>query len=548
MSVRLLRVWLSVHPDHEQVACSVGECGRRTPRRCLDDVVASRNSNGSIASDRASGLLLHVSSLPGRFGIGDLGPAAHDFVSLLAETGQRYWQVLPLVPIGPGNSPYLSVSTFACNVFLMSPEALRDRGLIDARSVAEAEVEATSRVDYRLVAEHKIGLLRQAAANFAERADVRQKAQFAAFKDRHGPRWLDDFALFSVLRAETRSPWPDWPEGLARRHVPTLRRASAEFAYQIENEKVLQFLLFEQWSELRALAHQEAVHIVGDMPLYVGHDSADVWANPDLFQLDADGHPVVVSGVPPDYFSDTGQRWGTPIYDWDEMAARGFDWWRSRMRRAVDLFDVVRFDHFRGVAGYWAIPSENETAVDGTWEGGPGDRLLAAIEDELGGMPLLAEDLGVITEDVIALRDRFGLPGMRVAQFGFDDAPDSKLHHPDAYPENVWGYTGTHDNDTTLGWFWEGSPLPRVDRLDRRRRRLYKQTEGDVVWGLVEMVARSKARTSIFPVQDILELGSEARMNMPGTESGNWEWRLLPGQLDDRAMTRLAEVTSDVGR
>lgn len=510
--------------------------------------MSSRDPNRSIARERASGLLLHISSLPGRFGIGDLGSAAHDFVTLLAGARQRYWQVLPVVPIGPGNSPYLSASTFAGNVLLISPESLRDRGLLDAGSLAEAELTTGNRVDYSLVSKTKMQLLHAAAANFSDRADTEQKDQLDAFRNENGPRWLDDFALFAVLRDRLKTSWTSWPEDLAQRDVSAIRSARSELAAEIQIEELLQFFFFEQWGELKTEAHRRGVQIVGDMPLYVGHNSADVWANPDLFLLDADGHPVVVSGVPPDYFSETGQRWGTPIYDWGEMAARGFDWWRSRMRRAIDQFDVVRFDHFRGVAGYWAIPAENETAVDGTWERGPGDRLLAAIEDELGGMPLLAEDLGVITEDVIALRDRFDLPGMRVAQFGFDDAPDSGLHHPDVYPQHVWGYTGTHDNDTTLGWFWEGNPGRQVDRLDRRRRKLYQSTDGDIAWGLVEMVAQSKAMTCIFPVQDVLELGSEARMNTPGTGSGNWDWRLLPGQLDDGALSRLADVTSNAGR
>lgn len=510
--------------------------------------VASPELNGSTAEGRASGLLLHVSSLPSRYGIGDLGPSAYAFVSLLAGAGQRYWQVLPLVPIGPGNSPYLSASTFASNVLLISPESLRDRGLLDGISMAGAELAATTRVDYGLVAETKLPLLHEAAASFSDRADPEQRRRFAAFRKEHGPRWLDDFALFTVLTDQIGTSWTDWPGGLARRRAPEIRRAETEFNREIESEKVLQFLFFEQWAELRTAASKQGVQIVGDMPLYVGQDSADVWAHPELFLLDAGGQPFVVSGVPPDYFSETGQRWGTPIYDWDEMVARNFEWWRSRMRRAFGLFDLVRFDHFRGIAGYWAIPSDNATAVEGTWEEAPGERLLAAIADELGALPLLAEDLGVITEDVIALRDRFGLPGMRVAQFGFDDAPDSELHHPGAYPENVWGYTGTHDNDTTFGWFWSQNPERGEGSLDLRRRLLYQETGGDVVWGLIEMVASSRARTSIFPVQDILELGTEARMNFPGTASDNWEWRLLPGQLDDETMARLADVTRETGR
>ncbi|HEY7824071.1 MAG TPA: 4-alpha-glucanotransferase, partial [Acidimicrobiia bacterium] len=316
----------------------------------------------------------------------------------------------------------------------------------------------------------------------------------------------------------------------------------------IETSRVIQFLFLEQWQALRRAAHEVGVVIVGDLPLYVAHDSADVWANPDLFRLDAEGNPTVVAGVPPDYFSETGQRWGNPIYDWEEMAVRDYTWWKTRVHHALSRFDWLRIDHFRGLAGYWEIPASEPTAVNGQWRPGPADDLLGALGDELGGLPVIAEDLGVITDDVIALRDGYGLPGMRVAQFGFDVKSDTATHHPRNYPENVWAYTGTHDNDTTLGWFWEGNPRHRVWRLDRRRRSLYRKLGGDIPWGLVEMVSRSRAKTSIFPVQDILGLGTEARMNVPGTTSGNWEWRLRTGQLTDTTLERLRGLTAASGR
>jgi 4-alpha-glucanotransferase len=517
-------------------------------RVCLHDVLASPTSNGSNTAERASGVLLHLTSLPGRFGVGDLGPAANELVSLLASAGQRYWQALPLVPIGPGNSPYLSPSAFAGNVLLISPDRLFDQGLIDAVSLGASELPESSRVDYGAVMETKLRLLHETASSFVSRADPDQRLRYDGFVDEQGPRWLDDFALFAALRDRTPTSWIEWPEGLARRDPEAMGRARVELGSEIETERVLQFLFFEQWEDLRRAANRSGIQIVGDLPLYVGHDSADVWAHPDLFLLDAEGRPTVVSGVPPDYFSKTGQRWGTPIYDWDHMESRGFGWWISRMRHATGLFDLVRLDHFRGVAGYWAVPGRSETAIEGSWQQGPGDKLLTAIEGDLGDLPVIAEDLGVITEDVIALRDRFDLPGMRVAQFGFDNAPDSHLHRPASFPERVWGYTGTHDNDTTLGWFWAGNPKRRRLRLNRRRRRLYRATGGKVVSGLVEMVSASKARTCIFPIQDILELGSEARMNTPGTEKGNWAWRLRTGQLDDEAISRLAEVTRVNGR
>jgi 4-alpha-glucanotransferase len=452
-------------------------------------------------------------------------------------------------PTGFGNSPYSSLSTFAGNPLLIGPQLLYESGLIDRDDRDSVEVPETGRVDYGAVYAWKPTLLAKAAASFRRRADPARLERFAAFTEREGPRWLDDYSLYTALKdAHGGRPWTDWAPELARRHPDALARAGSDLSEVVEANRVIQFLFFEQWQALRATCREAGVEIVGDLPLYVAPDSADVWANPDLFLLDDDGEPRLVAGVPPDYFSDTGQRWGNPIFDWEEMAADGFSWWRARVGHALSLFDWLRIDHFRGIAGYWGIPASEPTAVNGEWLPGPGAALLAAIRDEMGGLPIIAEDLGVITDDVIALRDGFALPGMRVAQFGFDVAPDSAIHHPDRFPEKVWAYTGTHDNNTTKGWFWEGNPRHRVWRLRGGRANLYRAVKGRIPWGLVEMVSRSRAMTSVFPVQDILGLDAEARMNTPGTTSGNWEWRLRSGELGDEPLARLADLTRESDR
>jgi 4-alpha-glucanotransferase len=503
----------------------------------------------SNAERRSSGLLLHVTSLPGRSGIGDLGPEAHRFVSRLAAAGQTFWQTLPIGPTGYGNSPYSSPSTFAGNPLLVNPEGLVEDGLVDEGEVDRIAVSDNGWVDYAAVYPEKRRLIHEAAAKFSTRADAEIRQRYDDFRDREGPRWLDDYSVYAALKdAHRGKAWTDWDPELASRDPAALRQARRELEEKIETNRVVQFLFFEQWEMLRQTAADHGVEIVGDLPLYVAHDSADVWANPNLFRLDAEREPTVVAGVPPDYFSETGQRWGNPIFDWEAMAESDYSWWRARVRHAISLFDRVRIDHFRGIAGYWEIPASEPTAVNGRWQPGPGDHLLEAIRSDLGELPFIAEDLGVITDDVVALRDSFGLPGMRVAQFGFDTVSDSATHHPDGYPERVWAYTGTHDNDTTVGWFWKENPRRWVWRLDKSRRRLYRRVGGEIPWGLVEMVSQSRAMTSIFPVQDILGLGTEARMNTPGTTQGNWEWRLRTGQLTDDALERLRDLTALTGR
>lgn len=503
-------------------------------------------SGGSSAKPRRSGLLLHLSSLPSRYAIGDLGATAHQFIDQLAASGQSYWQMLPIGPTGYGNSPYQLLSTFAGNPMLLSVDKLLEDGLID--DAGRLETPPSDRVDFSLVFGHKPGLVRQAAHAFRNQPGE-DAERFERFRTEHRSVWLDDFSLFEALKqSHGERPWCQWDEGVAVGDPGELSSARDRLSEEIELNEIVQFLFFEQWRELRDHAKDAGIALVGDLPLYLAHDSADVWANRDLFQLDATGSPVVVAGVPPDYFSVTGQRWGNPIYDWSKMADRGYRWWKSRVRHALALFDVVRIDHFRGIAGYWEIPAAEPTAVNGRWRPGPSYDLMEAIGGDTISGSIVAEDLGVITEDVIALRERYHLPGMRVAQFGYDDAPDAPIHVPGAYPVDVWGYTGTHDNDTTEGWFWTANPDHDPGLLDPRRRSLFDEVGEHIAWGLIEMVADSKAQTSIFPVQDILGLGSEARMNTPGTVEGNWEWRLGKDLLTEDALSRLRDVTESTGR
>jgi 4-alpha-glucanotransferase len=495
---------------------------------------------------RASGLLLHITSLPGEYGIGDLGPEAYRFADQLAQAGQRYWQLLPVGPTVSANSPYSTSSTFGGNPLLISPDLLHDGGLVDGEQLEEMQMLNVGRVDYPTARANKMSALRRAATRFPDRADQVTVERFEAFRAEHGPVWLDDFCLYTALRDSL--PARAIPAKAEAVHDGVVDASLSHLDAEVESHRVVQFLFFEQWQALRETCRSVGVEIVGDLPLYVALDSADVWAHPDGFLLDTEGSPTVVAGVPPDYFSEAGQRWGNPIYDWRAMARSDFTWWRARVRHALSMFDVVRIDHFRGIAGYWEIPVNEATAVSGRWQPGPGAALLAALEDEIGELLLIAEDLGVITSDVDALRDEFGLPGMRVAQFGFDPGPEPPIHHPDQYPENVWAYTGTHDNDTVLGWFWQDNPDHKWELLSDGRRKLYRDTGGDVAWGLVVAVAGSRAGTVAFPVQDILGLDSEARMNVPGTVSGNWEWRLEREQLDERTLEDLLAVTTETSR
>ena len=495
---------------------------------------------------RSSGVLLHVTSLPSYGGIGDLGPAAHDFVAFLAEARQHLWQVLPLCPTGYGNSPYAASSAFAGNPFLISLEFLSDWGWIDGERIAGLAGRGGP-ADFGQVESRKLPLLFEAAGNFLRRApnDARLSQQWAQFQEfcRAEAVWLADYALFAVLRRQySTGAWVQWPEPLRRRDPKAMAEAAALHARALAQEQVLQFAFALQWSNLRQAAARFGIRIMGDVPIFVNMDSADVWVHPDLFELDADLKHIHIAGVPPDYFSPTGQRWGNPLYRWDLLAAHGFNWWIERIRRACELYDIVRLDHFRGFEAYWAIPAAEETAIHGEWIKAPGLALFRALEAALGPLPLVAEDLGLITPEVDALRLALGLPGMKVLQFGFN-SKGAHIHLPHRFTPSTVAYTGTHDNNTTLGWWQEAA------RPERKAVEAYLgSVHGHPVWPLIRAVETSVAQVAVVPAQDLLELGSEARMNTPSVPAGNWSWRAPESSWTPELAAKLAALVEVADR
>ena len=489
---------------------------------------------------RASGLLLHPTSLPGGAGIGDLGHDAYHFVDFLASAGQQIWQVLPLGPTGYGNSPYAARSAFAGNPLLVSLDQLASIGLLDSSELPGLDV--TDRVDFDVVAPAKLSALHLATDRFGERADADQRQVFERFCAEQAS-WLEDYALFMTAHATSGSrSWTEWDPGLRAKDPDALAELQKSHEADITFHRVSQFFFWQQWAWLRAYANERGIRIMGDIPIFVAFDSADVWSQRGEFWLDEGGQPTVVAGVPPDYFSETGQRWGNPLYRWEEMATRGYGWWVQRFRHLLRLVDIIRIDHFRGFAANWEIPAANETAVEGRWTPGPGGALFAAARDALGNLPIVVEDLGVITDDVIALREELGYPGMKVLQFAFDSGPTNPFL-PHGFDQNLIVYTGTHDNDTTVGWFAERGGHERAYAL-----RYLRSNGVHIAWDLIEAAMASVADTTVLPVQDVLELGTEARMNYPGRPHGNWEWRLLPGQLTEAHATRLRELVEVYGR
>ncbi|HEX5503681.1 MAG TPA: 4-alpha-glucanotransferase [Thermomicrobiales bacterium] len=486
-------------------------------------------------SERASGVLLHPTSLPGPYGVGELGPAAVAFLDFLAAAGQRLWQVLPLGPTAEGDSPYTSPSAFAGNPLLVSVARLRDDGLLDRADLADAPAFPTKVVAYEAVRPYKEGLLRRAHARF------RPDAAFRAFAAREGA-WLDDYALFAALRARHGGAhWWDWEPPLARRKPAALARARRALADELGFQRFVQYRFCADYAALRRAARARGIRLIGDLPIFVARDSADVWAHPDLFLLDADGAPTAVAGVPPDYYSATGQLWGNPLYRWDAMARDGYAWWTARLRAALALYDLVRLDHFRGFEAYWAVPAGAETAANGRWVAGPRDDFFDAARAALGGLPFIAEDLGLITPEVHALRERVGLPGMKVLQFAFSD-PDSP-YLPHTFTPDCVVYTGTHDNDTTRGW-WAAA-----DDAERAFARRYLGRDGaDIAWDLIRLAFGSVAALAVVPLQDVLDLGSAARMNTPGVPTGNWAWRCPPGALTPALAARLRDLATVYGR
>jgi 4-alpha-glucanotransferase len=489
---------------------------------------------------RASGVLLHPTSLPGPHGSGDCGAAAHHFVDWLARAGQSLWQILPLNPIGPGNSPYSSRSAFAGNLLLIDLLELQQQGWLSSDEVAPAPESRPDRVDFAQVLPFRMQRLQWAAERFFALPPHDERQQdFTRFCQRQAA-WLDDYALFMALdEAHTEAgaaDWCAWPEALVRRDAQALADAAAAQAARIAFWKFGQWCFLRQWQALRHYANQRGVRIVGDVPIFIAHHSAEVWAHQPLFELDADGRPSVVAGVPPDYFSATGQRWGNPLYRWPAHASDGYAWWVQRLRAVFDLVDIVRIDHFRGFAGYWEIAASAPTAQHGQWRAGPGAALFEAIEAALGPMPIIAEDLGLITADVHALRRRFAYPGMRILQFAFGgDASNTYLPHHHEHDSVV--YPGTHDNDTTLGWW------AHATEHERGFARAYLGVGGeDIAWTLIRCALASVADTAIVAMQDLLSLPGEARFNFPGQANGWWSWRMQPHQLDDGRAQRLAAL------
>jgi 4-alpha-glucanotransferase len=468
---------------------------------------------------RSAGVLLHVTSLPGPFGVGDLGPAAYRWVDTLAAAGQSWWQVLPLNPPGKGDSPYQAYSAFAGNPLLVSPDLLVKDGLLK-RSAVAAHPLPPGRADYAAAAPLKAGLLALAFDRFNANKAGPLHDEFARFRQEQSD-WLEPYALFMALRAANGDrPWGEWDRHLKRRDPATLADAALLLSRKIDACAFDQFLFARQWSQLKAYAAARGVRVIGDVPIFISGDSADAWAHPELFLLDRQLRPTVVAGVPPDYFSKTGQRWGNPLYHWKAMAADGFAWWVARLRNLLAQTDLVRIDHFRGFAACWNVPAAEPTAVHGKWVKAPGQALLTAVEHQLGRLPFIAEDLGVITPDVERLRDSFALPGMRVLQFGFGGTSDNPFL-PHNYVRNAVAYTGTHDNDTTVGWF------ASLNRKQKRHATDYAPgVDADPAGVLTRLAWQSVADLAITPAQDVLRLPSDARMNTPGTTRGNWTWRL----------------------
>ena len=498
---------------------------------------------------RASGILLHPTSLPGRFGIGDLGDEAYAFIDFLAASGQSLWQVLPLGPTGYGDSPYQCFSAFAGNVLLISPSRLIQEGLLTDDDVSTGPRFQPARIDFGRVIDYKKALLEKAFDKFKRSPDERLRAELAGFCQA-SEWWLEDYSLFRALKdAHGGVAWTDWQPRFAVRDTDALASAREALRDRVDAEKFAQFLFFRQWSALKAYCGERGIRIIGDAPIFVACDSADVWAHPELYKLDSRRQPIEQAGVPPDYFSKTGQLWGNPIYDWNAMRATGFRWWIDRLRATLQTVDILRIDHFRGFAACWEVPARDKTAENGQWVEVPGRELFNILRSVFGEMPIIAEDLGVITPDVEALRDDFGFPGMRVLQFAFRG--DSKtIDLPHNYVRNCVVYTGTHDNDTTVGWFnskaGEGSTR-NAQEIERERAYCleYLKSDGsEIHWDLLRAAWASVANTAVAPLQDLLGLGSRARMNLPASEQGNWQWRFRRGALTQKISERLGALTA----
>ncbi len=493
--------------------------------------------------DRSAGVLLHPTSLPSRHGIGDIGPGAHDYVRWLSEAGAKWWQILPLCPPGPGFSPYSAVSTFAGSPWLVSPEALVEDDLLSAADIDSPPEFPEGPLDIGRTSAWKTSLLRLSWERFRSGSGHQLREAFETFKEQDG-WWLDDFGLFAALKDHHQGKsWLDWSQPLVRREPEALQEAGKALKDEIGFHQFCQFLFFRQWSRLKAVAVEHGVSILGDVPIFVALDSADVWAHPELFLLDENRRPTVVAGVPPDYFSETGQLWGNPLYDWERHAEDEYAWWIARTLHTLDLVDAVRLDHFRGFTAFWEVSASETTAVVGRWVPGPGRALFDALQGAIGSLPMVAEDLGEITPDVLELRRNLGLPGMAVLHFAFGPEPRSTFI-PYQLQKDMVIYTGTHDNNTTVGWYTEDATDEERDLVRR-----YTASDGsDISWQLIRLAMASVADVAIIPHQDLVGLGADSRMNTPGVAEGNWTFRLSQTMLDPSIAARFRNLVETFGR
>jgi len=500
-----------------------------------------------VMSRRGSGVLLHITSLASPYGIGDMGSAARRFADFLQRAGQRYWQILPLNPSSSflGNSPYSSYSLFAGNPLLISPEGLAGDGWLRLADIQQTAPGWEGPVDFRAAEVFKLGLV--TLAHDRAQGMLAEHEGFQAFRAGHGPRWLDDFAAFAVLKDRFGgAAWDTWPEEFKLRDPKALELLRREARLELERIEFTQYLFFSQWAALRSYCNERQIRIIGDLPFYPTSDSADVWAQPEAFQLDGEGRPAVVAGVPPDYFSETGQRWGNPVYDWASQVQDGYSWWLTRIAHNLGWADIIRLDHFRGFAAYWVVPPHEETAINGWWVDGPGQAFFEAVRGRFPELPIIAEDLGLITEDVVAMREAFELPGMSVLQFSFGPDTGESSNSLHNHQRRSVAYSGTHDNNTSSGWFAQ-------DLGEDGRKRLNDYLGRDVgprdaAWVLIRLALMSPAATAIIPMQDLLGLGGEARMNVPSRPTGNWSWRLSPRQLSPGLADRLRGLCDLYGR
>lgn len=505
--------------------------------------------------DFESGILMHVTSLPSRFGVGEFGAPVIAWLDEMVEMRQCIWQVLPLGPTGYGDSPYQSPSSFAGNPLLIGTELLCAQGWLSEPELAPLTQLRSDTVEYEKLIPIKSALLQTAAQRFLARAvDSPERKRFEQFREIE-KNWLDDYGVFAAIKEqESLRPWFEWPEPWRTYSAETLNHARLMLAEVIAEKQVLQFFFHEQWSNMREAAVERGIRILGDIPIFVSHDSTEVWANRELFHLDDKGDPTSVAGVPPDYFSATGQRWGNPLYHWPAHERSGFEWWSRRLHRAMELYDWVRVDHFRGFVDYWEIPADEPLATRGRWQPSPGEELFRTMRDSVGdSLHIVAEDLGVLSAEVTRLREQFGFPGMRILQFAFGNDPGAPTFLPEVYVRNTVAYTGTHDNDTVVSWFHDkGNNSTRSPEQCAKERRDCIRHLGipgrEIHWEMIEVLVQSKAGAVMFPLQDVLGLGSDGRMNVPGTTTDNWRWRLQSGQLTREIKQRLARVTLSAGR